>query len=153
MAMLLSPARLVRKMFLPFYSKERGPPMIRQQVAGTRGRRFYKLVACNQRDPQNGKHMEVLGSYAPKAKSNVKEIRLRFSRVKFWLGVGADFNAGTRQLLALSGLIPTPPPLFGRRTKGHYDELQEVMAMRQEAHEAAVKEYHKHAGAKGVHVR
>mmetsp|Transcript_55327 Transcript_55327/g.103795 ORF Transcript_55327/g.103795 Transcript_55327/m.103795 type:complete len:152 (-) Transcript_55327:85-540(-) len=151
--MFCSTARFVRKMFLPFYSKERGPPKIRQQVVGTRGRRFFKLVACNQRDPQNGKHMEVLGSYAPKVRSNIKEIRLRFSRVKFWLGVGAQFNPGTRQLLALAGLIPTPPPLFGHRTKGHYKELQQVLDLRQEAHEAAVKEYHKHAGVKGIHVR
>ena len=33
--------------------------MIRQQVVGTKARRFYKLVACNQKDPQQGKHMEV----------------------------------------------------------------------------------------------
>ncbi|CAE7638441.1 RPS16-2 [Symbiodinium sp. CCMP2456] len=149
--MLRSSICLVRKMFLPFYSKERGPPKIRQQVVGTRGRRFFKLVACNQRDPQNGKHMEVLGSYAPKVKSNIKEIRLRFSRVKFWIGVGAQFNPGTRQLLALAGLIPTPPPLFGHRTKGHYKELQKVLDLRQEAHEAAVQEYHKHSGVKGIH--
>ena len=128
--------------------------MIRQQVVGTKGRRFFKLVACNQKDPQQGKHMEVLGSYAPKARSNVKEIRLRFSRVKFWLGVGAMFNPGTRQLLALAGLIPTPPPLFGHRTKGHYKELQEVMEKRQAVHEAAVKAYHKHSGGvPGLHVR
>eukprot|EP00435_Cladocopium_sp_Y103_P047251 s841_g13.t2 len=84
-AMFRSSCLLVRKMFLPFYSKEGGPPKIRQQVVGTKGRRFFKLVACNQKDKQNGKHMEVLGSYAPKARSNVKELRLRFSRVKFAL--------------------------------------------------------------------
>merc|ERR1712146_801824 len=123
---------------------------IRFQVAGVRGRRFFKLVACNQRDPRDGKHMEVLGSYAPKVDTGVKEIRLRFSRVKFWLGVGAEFNAGTGQLLALSGLIPPPPPLFGRRTKGHYNLLSKIMALRKEASEAAVKEYHKHAGARGL---
>mmetsp|Transcript_40566 Transcript_40566/g.121259 ORF Transcript_40566/g.121259 Transcript_40566/m.121259 type:complete len:152 (+) Transcript_40566:47-502(+) len=151
--MFASAPRFVRRMFLPFYSKERGPPKIRQQVAGTKGRHFFKIVACNQRDPQQGKHMEVLGSYAPKVKTGVKEIRLRFSRVKFWLGVGAEFNVGTRQLLSLAGLIPTPPPLYGRRTKGHYDMLQEVLAKRQEAHEAAIQEYHKHAGSRGLHVR
>ncbi|CAL1164799.1 unnamed protein product [Cladocopium goreaui] len=152
--MFRSSCLLVRKMFLPFYSKEGGPPRIRQQVVGTKGRRFFKLVACNQKDKQNGKHMEVLGSYAPKARSNVKEIRLRFSRVKFWLGVGAAFNPGTRQLLALAGLIPTPPPLFGWRTKGHYNDLQEVLEKRQAVHEAAVKQYHKHSGGvPGIHVR
>lgn len=29
------------------------------QVMGTKGRRFYKIVAANQRDPRDGKHMEV----------------------------------------------------------------------------------------------
>ncbi|CAL1164800.1 unnamed protein product [Cladocopium goreaui] len=86
--MFRSSCLLVRKMFLPFYSKEGGPPRIRQQVVGTKGRRFFKLVACNQKDKQNGKHMEVLGSYAPKARSNVKEIRLRFSRVKATASIG-----------------------------------------------------------------
>lgn len=143
-------------MFLPFYSKERGPPKIRQQVAGTRGRRFLKLVACNQRDPRDGKHMEVLGSYAPKAKTGVKEIRLRFSRVKFWLGVGAKFNPGTGHILALSGLIPSMPPLLGRRTKGHYDMLEKMLRKRQEANAATIQEYHKLGGgasAKGLHER
>merc|ERR1719379_1744333 len=93
---------LVRRMFLPLYSKERGPPKIRFQIMGTRGRRFFKIVACNQRDPRDGKHMEVLGSYAPKVKTNVKEIRLRFSRVKFWLGVGAEVTPKVRTLLSLS---------------------------------------------------
>mmetsp|Transcript_46203 Transcript_46203/g.100407 ORF Transcript_46203/g.100407 Transcript_46203/m.100407 type:complete len:152 (+) Transcript_46203:88-543(+) len=151
--MFSSAPRLVRRMFLPFFSKERGAPRIRQQLAGTKGRRFFKLVACNTRDPARGKHMEVLGSYAPKVKTGVKELRLRFSRAKFWLGVGASFNRGTGQLLALAGLIPPPPPLFGRRTKSHYNDLQRVLALRQEANEAAVQEYHKHAGAPGVHVR
>merc|ERR1719379_3332024 len=104
---------LVRRMFLPLYSKERGPPKIRFQIMGTRGRRFFKIVACNQRDPRDGKHMEVLGSYAPKMRTSVKEIRLRFSRVKFWLGVGATPTARTRMVLGLAGLIPPPPPLFG----------------------------------------
>lgn len=46
----------------------------------------------------------MLGSYAPKVKSNVKELRLRFSRVKFWLGVGAAFNPGTRHLATATEL-------------------------------------------------
>eukprot|EP00929_Paragymnodinium_shiwhaense_P099985 TRINITY_DN6194_c0_g1_i2.p1 TRINITY_DN6194_c0_g1~~TRINITY_DN6194_c0_g1_i2.p1 ORF type:complete len:154 (-),score=13.43 TRINITY_DN6194_c0_g1_i2:84-545(-) len=153
MSLFASTPRFVRRMFLPFYSKERGPPVLRLQLAGVKGKRFFKLVAANQRDPYCGKHMEVLGSYAPKVNTGVKEIRLRFSRVKFWLGVGAEFNRSTRNLMSLSGLIPPPPPIFGRRTKGYYNLLQEVLSKRREAHEAAVKEYHKHAGTRGLHVR
>ncbi|PHJ16091.1 30s ribosomal protein s16, partial [Cystoisospora suis] len=118
---------MVRHMFLPFYSKERGPPRIRMQVMGVKGRRFYKIVAANQRDPRDGKHMEVLGSYAPSTPSGVCELRLRFSRIKFWLAAGAAMNQNMRSLLGQAGLIPIPPPMFGWRTMGRYTALQGVM--------------------------
>ncbi|KAF4687511.1 Trafficking protein particle complex subunit 4 [Perkinsus olseni] len=110
---------------------------------GKKGRRFYRMVACNQKDPRNGKHMEVLGSFAPKVKSGVKEIRLRFSRSKFWLGVGASMSPRVEHILALSNLIPPPPPAYGRRTKGHYELLEQVMEERQKAHQAAIEVFNK----------
>jgi len=140
-------------MFLPYYSKERGPPKLRLQVAGVKNKRFCKLVACNTKDRRDGKHMEVLGSYATKVNLNVKEIRLRFSRVKFWLGVGADMTHSTRSLLALSGIIPQPPPAFGRRTKGHWMEVQEKMLERQKLRDVAIEEYLKAGGQKGLHIK
>lgn len=131
--------------------------MLRMQVMGLRGRRFYRLVACNQRDPRDGKHMEVLGSYAPQVKTGVKEIRLRFSRAKFWLGVGADMTKTTRDVLAVSGLIPQPPPPYGRRAEGHYAKLREIYAQRQKAHDAAIDSFNKfgrrNGEGKGVFIR
>ena len=146
---LASRAAFIPKMFLPYFSKERGPPTLRLQVMGLRGRRFYRLVACNQRDPRDGKHMEVIGSYAPQVKTGVKEIRLRFSRVKFWLGVGAEITKTTRDLLAVSGLIPPPPPPFGRRTEGHYAKMREMYAQRQRAHDAAIDSFNQYGKGKG----
>lgn len=142
-------------MFLPYFSKERGPPVLRLQVMGLRGRRFYRMVACNQRDPRDGKHMEVIGSYAPQVKTGVKEIRLRFSRAKFWLGVGADMSNTTRDVLAVSGIIPQPPPAYGRRAEGHYAKLREIYNQRQKMHEAAIDSLNKFAGTdtKGVFIR
>lgn len=142
-------------MFLPYFSKERGPPVLRLQVMGLRGRRFYRMVACNQRDPRDGKHMEVIGSYAPQVKTGVKEIRLRFSRAKFWLGVGADMSKTTRDVLAVSGIIPQPPPAYGRRAEGHYVKLREIYNQRQKMHEAAIDSLNKFGGTdrKGVFIR
>ncbi|KAF4653371.1 Trafficking protein particle complex subunit 4 [Perkinsus olseni] len=134
-----SSPNLVRSMFLPYFSKKTGAPRLRLQLMGKKGRRFYRMVACNQKDPRNGKHMEVLGSFAPKVKSGVKEIRLRFSRSKFWLGVGASMSPQVEHILALSNLIPPPPPAYGRRTKGHYELLEQVMEERQKAHQAAIE--------------
>jgi small subunit ribosomal protein S16 len=153
----LSPKLSIPKMFLPYFSKERGPPVLRMQVMGLRGRRFYRLVACNQRDPRDGKHMEVIGSYAPQVKTGVKEIRLRFSRVKFWLGVGAEIRNTTRDLLAVSGLIPQPPPPYGRRTEGHYSKLREIYNQRQKMHDVAIDSFNKYgrpnSGRVGVYTR
>jgi small subunit ribosomal protein S16 len=97
--------------------------------------------------------MEVLGSYAPQVKTGVKEIRLRFSRIKFWLGVGAEMTKTTRDLLAVSGLIPPPPPPFGRRTEGHYNKLHEVYEQRQKMHASAIDNFNKYGRGKGVFIR
>ena len=140
-------------MFACYFSKSRGPPRIRMQVFGTRARRFYRIVACHQRDPRDGKHMEVLGTYAPLVKEGVKEIRLRFSRVKFWLGVGAEISKNIRPILAEAGLIPSPPPLYGRRVCkegwGEHGNLSvdqaedEISREREAVHAAAIEEFQK----------
>ncbi|KAL8425476.1 hypothetical protein Efla_002597 [Eimeria flavescens] len=137
---------MVRKMFLPFFSKDRGPPRIRMQVMGTKGKRFYKVVAANQRDPRDGKHMEVLGTYVPIPASSpsTSELRLRFSRVKFWLAVGASFPLSVGRLLGAAGLIPTPPPIHGWRCRGRYQELlQQQQQQQQAAREASLLEFFK----------
>jgi len=134
---------MVRRMFLPFFSKANGPPRLRLQVLGTKGKRFYKLVASNQRDPFKGKHMEVLGSYAPSTHSGLEEIRLRFSRVKFWLGVGAEMTPTTRMILGLAGLIPPPPPRYGWRTQGQHNLLQEVIDQQSIIRKHEICDYHK----------
>ncbi|KAL8450394.1 hypothetical protein Emag_003240 [Eimeria magna] len=101
---------------------------------GTKGKRFYKVVAANQRDPRDGKHMEVLGTYVPIPASSpaTSELRLRFSRVKFWLGVGASFPVSVGRLLGSAGLIPSPPPLYGWRCRGRYHELLQQQQQQQQ---------------------
>ncbi|KAL8435990.1 hypothetical protein ACSSS7_002035 [Eimeria intestinalis] len=113
---------------------------------GTKGKRFYKIVAANQRDPRDGKHMEVLGTYVPIPASSpaTSELRLRFSRLKFWLGVGASFPASVGRLLGAAGLIPSPPPLFGWRCRGRYHELlQQQQQQQQTLREAELREFFK----------
>ncbi|KAL8275303.1 hypothetical protein Esti_000752 [Eimeria stiedai] len=115
-------------------------------VMGTKGKRFYKVVAANQRDPRDGKHMEVLGTYVPIPASSpaTSELRLRFSRVKFWLAVGASFPTSVGRLLGSAGLIPSPPPLYGWRCRGRYHELlQQQQQQQQMLREAELREFFK----------
>ena len=70
--------------------------------------------------------------------------------MKFWIGAGAHLSPPARNILALSGVIPPPPPIFGRRTKGHYDKLKHILEKRQVVHNFAVEECYKMGGQKGV---
>ncbi|KAF8819131.1 putative 30S ribosomal protein S16 [Cardiosporidium cionae] len=134
---------MVRRMFIPYFSKLRGPPRIRMQVQGIRGKRFYKIVAANQRDPRDGKHIEVLGSYAPHTSSGSEEIRLRFTRIKFWLAVGAFISPSMRSLLGLANLIPSAPPPFGRRTMGQHHLLQQISKEQAEKRKLLLQSFYK----------
>lgn len=130
--------RYLRHTFLPYYSKTSGCPIIRCQLKGVRGERFYRLVVCNQRDPRDGKFIEVIGSYAPDVRAQVKDIRLRFSRVKFWIGAGAKLSRPAADVIALAGLAPPRPPKLGhQRTESSLDD-----AVRQH-HALAVDFLHK----------
>ncbi|UKJ88096.1 30S ribosomal protein S16 [Theileria orientalis] len=142
----------VNRLFLPYYSKTRGPPRLRFQVMGKRGKRFLMLVAANQRDPRDGKHMEVLGSVQRKPLNpipsaigenheSLSEIRLRFSRIKFWLGVGCDMNVPVARVLSQANLIPPHPPKYGERTKGHFHLLSQVAQARERVHLSRVKSF------------
>uniref|UniRef100_A0A0G4GAT4 Ribosomal protein S16 n=1 Tax=Chromera velia CCMP2878 TaxID=1169474 RepID=A0A0G4GAT4_9ALVE len=134
---------MVRRMFLPFYSKERGPPRIRMQLCGVKGGRFYRVIVANTRDPARGKHMEVLGSVVPEKKNGIEELRMRFTRLKFWLAVGCEFTPMTERVLGVSGLIPPPPPQYGRRSQGLYTALSEMASARQMGRLKELAEYHK----------
>ena len=102
-------------------------------------------MACHQRDPRDGKHMEVLGTYCPLVKDGVKEIRLRFSRVKFWLGVGARMNHSMARILADAGLVPAPPPLYGWRVTEPYDtKLQKALDEEETLRKNAEAIFHKY---------
>ena len=59
----------------------------------------------------------------------------------------------TRDLLAVAGLIPQPPPPYGRRTEGHYNKLREIYTERQKMHEAAIDNFNKFGRGKGVFIR
>jgi ribosomal protein S16 len=70
--------------------------------------------------------MEVLGTYAGNVKDGIKEVRLRFSRCKFWLAAGARLTKGSAQVLADAGLIPKPPALHGSRNQKFNESLAEL---------------------------
>lgn len=60
---------------------------IRLQRHGAKKRPFYRVVAADQRAPRDGRFIELLGTYDPLQEPPA--IRLKKTRVDYWLGVGA----------------------------------------------------------------
>lgn len=141
---------MLRRLFLPYFSKDKGPPRIRCQVNGVRRKRFFKIVVANQKDKKNGKHIEVLGTYVNKNNTreklnrynignpdndyfynnaeNIKEIRIRFNRVKFWLAANCGFSDHMKYVLSLCRIIPQYPIKYSRRcSEKYYFKYNEIM--------------------------
>ena len=62
---------------------------IRLQRHGARHSPYYRMVAADSRSPRDGRFVEILGTYAPKANKPEDEIKLNIDRVDYWIGMGA----------------------------------------------------------------
>jgi small subunit ribosomal protein S16 len=58
-------------------------------LLGRRHRPYYRIVAIDSRQPRDGRYLEELGSYDPMVKNTDERVRLKPSRIKHWLSVGA----------------------------------------------------------------
>ena len=61
---------------------------IRLQRRGTTHRPFYHIVAADSRAPRDGRFIEKLGYYDPKAEPSVIEVKTE--RVQHWYERGAQ---------------------------------------------------------------
>ncbi|MBF0609776.1 MAG: 30S ribosomal protein S16 [Magnetococcales bacterium] len=63
------------------------PVKIRLQRRGSKKRPCYAVVAADATMPRDGRSLEKLGTYDPRAAT--EQVRLNVERVAHWLGVGA----------------------------------------------------------------
>lgn len=69
---------------------------IRLTRMGNRNNPFYRIVVANQASPNNGKAIELLGTYDPKGGGKAV---LKKERYDYWLGVGAIPSDTVRSLI------------------------------------------------------
>jgi len=70
---------------------------IRMARHGTKKKPFYRLVVADSEAPRNGKFVEIVGTYDPKAKT--KKLVLKNERIEYWLKVGARPSEAVFHLL------------------------------------------------------
>jgi small subunit ribosomal protein S16 len=71
--------------------------MIRLSRIGKKKRPFYRVVVTEKTRPQNGRFVEIVGTYDPLTKPAA--VRLDHDRVNYWLGKGAQPSDTVRSFL------------------------------------------------------
>ena len=62
---------------------------IRLQRKGTRNAPVYRMVVAESTYARDGRFVELLGTYAPRARGQDPEVSINLERIDYWLGVGA----------------------------------------------------------------
>ncbi len=63
--------------------------VIRLAKGGRVNRSIFTLVAADKRKPRNGRFLEKLGQYDPKASDGTLYKDLKLDRIQAWIGKGA----------------------------------------------------------------
>jgi small subunit ribosomal protein S16 len=73
--------------------------VIRMARGGARNRPFYNVVVADSRMPRDGRFIERIGFYNPKASQNEPKFRLALDRVEHWVKQGAQPSAAVKKLI------------------------------------------------------
>lgn len=62
---------------------------IRLARGGSKRRPFYHVVVSDNRCPRDGRYIERVGFYNPRARGQEQELRLDDTRIDYWISQGA----------------------------------------------------------------
>ena len=77
----------------------------------------YRLCATDARSPRDGRIIETLGYYLPKAKRAEDQCNLKAERVSYWLSVGAQPSETVASLIRKAGIASPEPAKRKPKTK------------------------------------
>lgn len=73
--------------------------VIRLARGGAKKRPFFNFVVADSRFPRDGRFIERLGFYDPKAPQGREALRVNLERVKHWTGQGAQLSPTAKRLV------------------------------------------------------
>ncbi len=77
--------------------------VIRLARGGANKRPFYSVVVADSRRAVQGKFLERVGFYDPKAPEGRETLRVNLERVKHWQGKGAQLSTTVQRLVKQFG--------------------------------------------------
>lgn len=63
----------------------------------------YRVCAADARSPRDGRIIETLGYYLPKAPRAADQVKLNAERIQYWLSVGAQPSETVASLIRRTG--------------------------------------------------
>jgi small subunit ribosomal protein S16 len=73
---------------------------VRLSRVGTNKAPLYRIVVANSRAARDGRHLENLGTYDPRAKEGVQGFKINHDRLAHWRGFGAQLSDEVARLLS-----------------------------------------------------
>ncbi|HHW22513.1 MAG TPA: 30S ribosomal protein S16 [Clostridiaceae bacterium] len=75
---------------------------IRLKRIGAKKKPFYRIIVADGRSPRDGKFIDQVGTYDPKADPSI--IKVDAEKVKKWLSHGAQPTETVKKLLKIAGV-------------------------------------------------
>jgi small subunit ribosomal protein S16 len=73
--------------------------VIRMARGGAKNRPFYNVVVADSRMPRDGRFIEKIGFYNPKASGSDTQFRIALDRVAHWVDQGAQPSDAVKKLI------------------------------------------------------
>ena len=73
--------------------------IIRLARGGAKKRPFFNMVVANSRDARDGRFIERIGFYNPRAIGGEEKLRVRLDRVAYWQSQGAQLSSTSTRLI------------------------------------------------------
>lgn len=77
--------------------------VIRLARGGAKKRPFFNMVVADSRNPRDGRFVERIGFYNPKAAEGEEGLRVQLDRLAYWRGQGAKMSDTVARLVKRFG--------------------------------------------------
>jgi small subunit ribosomal protein S16 len=77
--------------------------IIRLARGGAKKRPFFNMVVADSRDTRDGRFIERVGFYNPRAIEGEEALRIQLDRVNYWRSQGAQLSETVTKLVKRSG--------------------------------------------------
>jgi small subunit ribosomal protein S16 len=77
--------------------------VIRLARGGAKKRPFFNLVVANSQSPRDGRFIERIGFYNPKAPAGQEMFRVENKRLTYWCSKGAQLSDTAKRLIKQFG--------------------------------------------------